>query len=130
MKEHSGGAGGRERRQVLRIGNKGEIARAGVFDARHAHDLDLAVAFEAAGQPFGQLTQLHRGMGRSISEVELRRVTHSDAFEERREMLQAQLFSYFVHATVARLAVEKCRFAKLGQRLARLSRPHDAAQSL
>ena len=33
-------------------------------------------------------------------------------------MLQAQLRGNLVHATLARLAVEQCRFAKLRERLA------------
>ncbi len=66
--QHGGGARRRQRRQVLGIGDEGEIARARILDAGDAHDLDLAVAFEAAGEPFSKVPQLHRGMSRSISD--------------------------------------------------------------
>ena len=37
---------------IFRIGDEGEIARLGVLDAGDAADLDVAVAFEPAVQPF------------------------------------------------------------------------------
>ena len=50
------GARLRHRRFVLRIGEEGEIAGLSVLDARDTDDLHLAVALEAAGEPFGELT--------------------------------------------------------------------------
>ena len=54
------GAGLRDQRTRTWIGEKGEIARAGVLDARHACDVEIAVAFEATVKPFGQIAKLHR----------------------------------------------------------------------
>ena len=42
------------------VGQEGDVARAGFVDARHAQDLHVAIAFEAAVEPGGQIAQLHR----------------------------------------------------------------------
>ncbi len=67
--EHDGRcARGGHRCQVLGIRDEREIAGAGVFDAGDAHDLNLAVAFEAAGETFRKFPQFHRGIRGSISD--------------------------------------------------------------
>ena len=55
LEQDSRGARLRHRRFVLRIGEEGEIAGLSVLDARDADDLHLAVALEAAGEPFSEL---------------------------------------------------------------------------
>ena len=48
-----------DQRRVLLIRQKGQIARPGVFDTGHARDVEIAVAFEATVEPFGQIAKLH-----------------------------------------------------------------------
>ena len=57
-------AGLREQRRVFRIGEKGEIARAGVLDARRACDVEIAVAVETTVEPFGEIAKLQESGAR------------------------------------------------------------------
>src|SRR6185436_13859843 len=52
-------ARGGDRRKVFWICDEGEIAGAGVLDACDTHDVDLAVPFEATGEPFRKVPELH-----------------------------------------------------------------------
>ena len=55
LEQDGGGARLGHRRFVLRIGEKGQVARLSVLNACDADDLHLAVALEAAGEPFSEL---------------------------------------------------------------------------
>jgi hypothetical protein len=41
--------------RILHVGQKREIARAGLLDLRYAHDVRAAVAFERAAECGGQI---------------------------------------------------------------------------
>jgi hypothetical protein len=60
--EHDGrGVRLHERRFVLGVGEKREITRLCVLNARHPSDFDVAIAFEATPKAVGQITELHDG---------------------------------------------------------------------
>ncbi len=48
---------------VARVGQERQVARTGLLQAGDAHDVDLAIAFEAGVQPVGQVAKLHGKSG-------------------------------------------------------------------
>ena len=50
------GAGAAERRRVVRVREKRDVALARLFETGDMADLDLSVAFEPAAQPLGKLS--------------------------------------------------------------------------
>ena len=132
---------GGHRWQVLRIRDEGEIAGAGVFDAGDAHDLNLAIAFEAAGELCRKVPQFHcefnlDGPRRRASlppwlvAARISRVPNRNALEEGGQMLQPQTRGDLMDALFARRAMERCNLSQLRQRLARTSGPRDAVEPL
>ena len=57
---HGRGVRGREKRDIARVVDEGDVAWLGVLDAGHATNVDVAVPFEAALQLFGQVPKLHQ----------------------------------------------------------------------
>ena len=77
--ENSRGVRARKRRFVLRVGQKRQIARQRLLDARHTNDLDVAVAFEATTKAIRQVLELHDRSTESITGRAAWR-TRADAF--------------------------------------------------
>jgi hypothetical protein len=57
--DHSGRAGRGECVLILGVRDEGEVAGLRLLDARNARNLDRAVAFEAAAEPLGELSEGH-----------------------------------------------------------------------
>ncbi len=77
---------------VLRVGEEGEVARAGLVDGGDARHLDVAVAFELAPELRGQIAELH------TSRISRGRRGH--LLEKRREMLESQTVGELVEASL------------------------------
>ena len=56
--DHRGCGGALQMSGVFGVGEEGEIAGAGFFDACHAHDVDVAISLELAVEAFGDVPQL------------------------------------------------------------------------
>src|SRR5688572_11720011 len=56
--DHRRRGGPPERRRVSGIGEKREVAGAGVFDSGDLVDLDVAVSFKTTGEPLSDVAQL------------------------------------------------------------------------
>jgi hypothetical protein len=121
--DHGRRRGFAKERRVLDVGEEGQIARPGFFDARHTGDVDLAVTFEAALEPRSYLAELQDAKYMS-------RGRNGRALEELEQVLELQGRGHRVDTPLALVAIEIDRPAQFRQRRTPLGGPADAIEPL
>jgi hypothetical protein len=123
VEDHGGCGGLAKERRVLDVREEGQIAGPGCLDGRDPGDVDLAVTFETAFEPFGYLAELQEAKYMS-------RGRNGRALEELEEVLELQRRGDFVNTPFALAAIEIDRAAQFRQRRTALGGPADRIEPL